>query len=92
MPIKEPSNLFRPATDKSSIMEKHALLALASESCHVAAFALVGGSLPLALLALEDAENLLRLQAGDATVLYDRPYSRSYTSPPLGTLISQRFS
>ncbi|HEX7508665.1 MAG TPA: hypothetical protein VF550_17970 [Polyangia bacterium] len=44
------------------------------------------------LAATDDAHNILRLQAEDATVLYDRPYSRSYTSPPLETLIFPRFS
>jgi hypothetical protein len=44
-------------------MENADRLALASESCHVAAFALAGGNLQLAALALKDAEKVLRLQA-----------------------------
>lgn len=44
-------------------MENTDRLALASESCHVAAFALAGGDLHLAELALDDAVNVLELPA-----------------------------
>jgi len=43
-------------------MENADRLALASQSCHVAAFAMAGGDHALAALALEDAESVLRLQ------------------------------
>jgi hypothetical protein len=44
-------------------MENAERLALASESCQVAAFALAGGDLFLAELALDDAVNVLELPA-----------------------------
>jgi len=50
---------------KPLVMKSIDRLALASESCQVAAFALAGGDLHLAALALEDAENILRLNVED---------------------------